>query len=111
MNEVVSYHKRVSKGKGKETVLAAVSYGKTSKSKDKKSSRVRPKGGFSNKRGKGKRVAHSQSNDVCHHCKKLGHWNRNCPLYMESLRQRRAQGTLSCHVIETEINVISNSNS
>ena len=109
MNEIVSFHKRVSKGKGKETVLAAVSYGKTFKKKGKKSFGVRPKGGISkkNEKGKGKCAANSQANDKCYHCKKLRHWKRNCPLYMESLRQSKAQGTLSCHVIETELNVIS----
>ena len=25
----------------------------------------------------------------CYHCKKIGHWKRNCPLYVEELKKNK----------------------
>ncbi|GJY95102.1 retrotransposon protein, putative, ty1-copia subclass [Tanacetum coccineum] len=29
--------------------------------------------------------------DACHHCKKVGHWKRNCPVYLAELQKKRKQ--------------------
>ncbi|GJW80206.1 retrotransposon protein, putative, ty1-copia subclass [Tanacetum coccineum] len=29
--------------------------------------------------------------DVCHHCKEVGHWKRNCPVYLAELQKKRKQ--------------------
>ncbi|GJT52961.1 retrotransposon protein, putative, ty1-copia subclass [Tanacetum coccineum] len=30
--------------------------------------------------------------DACHHCKEVGHWKRNCPVYLAELQKKRKQG-------------------
>ncbi|GJT41985.1 retrotransposon protein, putative, ty1-copia subclass [Tanacetum coccineum] len=29
--------------------------------------------------------------DACHHCKEVGHWKRNCPVYLAELQKKRKQ--------------------
>ncbi|GJS71836.1 retrotransposon protein, putative, ty1-copia subclass [Tanacetum coccineum] len=29
--------------------------------------------------------------DTCHHCKKVGHWKRNCPVYLDELIKKKKQ--------------------
>ncbi|GJS21659.1 retrotransposon protein, putative, ty1-copia subclass [Tanacetum coccineum] len=44
--------------------------------------------------------------DACHHCKEVGHWKRNCPVYLAELQKKRKQvGSASssdnCHYAPT----------
>ncbi len=49
---------------------------------------------------KGKKV--NQSQDVCHHCKKAGHWKRNCPTYLKELKnQGNLLVTEACYVTDS----------
>ncbi|GKC05040.1 retrotransposon protein, putative, ty1-copia subclass [Tanacetum coccineum] len=39
---------------------------------------------------------HPTKNDACHHCKEVGHWKRNCPVYLAELIKKKKQvGTAS----------------
>ncbi|GJX26915.1 zinc finger, CCHC-type containing protein [Tanacetum coccineum] len=29
--------------------------------------------------------------DTCHHCKEVGHWKRNCPVYLAELLKKKKQ--------------------
>ncbi|GKG36737.1 zinc finger, CCHC-type containing protein, partial [Tanacetum coccineum] len=29
--------------------------------------------------------------DACHHCKEVGHWKRNCHVYLAELQKKRKQ--------------------
>ncbi|GJY77408.1 retrotransposon protein, putative, ty1-copia subclass [Tanacetum coccineum] len=34
--------------------------------------------------------------DACHHCKEVGHWKRNCPVYLAELQKKRGSKFGSC---------------
>ncbi|GJQ97312.1 retrovirus-related pol polyprotein from transposon TNT 1-94 [Tanacetum coccineum] len=34
---------------------------------------------------------HPTKDDACHHCKEVGHWNRNCPVYLAELLKKKKQ--------------------
>ncbi|GJT33876.1 retrotransposon protein, putative, ty1-copia subclass [Tanacetum coccineum] len=34
---------------------------------------------------------HPKKNDVCHHCKEVGHWKRNCHVYLAELMKNKKQ--------------------
>ncbi|GJU35624.1 chrysanthemyl diphosphate synthase, partial [Tanacetum coccineum] len=34
---------------------------------------------------------HPKKNDACHHCKEVGHWKRNCPVYLAELMKNKKQ--------------------
>ncbi|GJT80880.1 retrotransposon protein, putative, ty1-copia subclass [Tanacetum coccineum] len=39
---------------------------------------------------------HPDKDDTCHHCKEVGHWRRNCPVYLAKLLKKKKQvGTAS----------------
>ncbi|GKD90584.1 retrotransposon protein, putative, ty1-copia subclass, partial [Tanacetum coccineum] len=39
---------------------------------------------------------HPAKDDTCHHCKEMGHWKRNCPVYLAELIKKKKQvGTTS----------------
>ncbi|GJT62465.1 retrotransposon protein, putative, ty1-copia subclass [Tanacetum coccineum] len=45
---------------------------------------------------------HPTKNDACHHCKEVGHWKRNCPVYLTELMNNKKQvGTASSSGIFT----------
>ncbi|GJX58831.1 retrotransposon protein, putative, ty1-copia subclass [Tanacetum coccineum] len=44
--------------------------------------------------------------DACHHCKEVGHWKRNCPVYLAELQKKRKQvgsanSSDNCHYAPT----------
>ncbi|GKE79110.1 retrotransposon protein, putative, ty1-copia subclass, partial [Tanacetum coccineum] len=45
---------------------------------------------------------HPAKDDTCHHCKEVGHWKRNCPVYLaELLKKKKQVGTASSSGIFT----------
>ncbi|GJY54398.1 retrotransposon protein, putative, ty1-copia subclass [Tanacetum coccineum] len=34
---------------------------------------------------------HPAKDDTCHHCKEVGHWKRNCPVYLAELLKKKKQ--------------------
>ncbi|GKD32462.1 retrotransposon protein, putative, ty1-copia subclass, partial [Tanacetum coccineum] len=49
--------------------------------------------------------------DACHHCKEVGHWKRNCPVYLaELLKKKKQVGSASssdnCHYAPTITRVV-----
>ncbi|GJU90067.1 retrotransposon protein, putative, ty1-copia subclass, partial [Tanacetum coccineum] len=34
---------------------------------------------------------HPAKDDICHHCKEVGHWKRNCPVYLAELLKKKRQ--------------------
>ncbi|GJX06044.1 retrotransposon protein, putative, ty1-copia subclass [Tanacetum coccineum] len=48
------------------------------------------------------KARHSAKDDTCHHCKEVGHWKRNCPVYLvELLKKKKQVGTASSSSIFT----------
>ena len=43
----------------------------------------------------------------CHYCKKTGHWKRNCSVYLEDLKKKRAEqaSTSGIYVIEVNLSI------
>ncbi|GJV64007.1 retrotransposon protein, putative, ty1-copia subclass [Tanacetum coccineum] len=45
-----------------------------------------------------------EKNDACHHCKELGHWKRNCSVYIADLIKKKKQvGTASSSVSKNDV--------
>ncbi|GJU95663.1 retrotransposon protein, putative, ty1-copia subclass [Tanacetum coccineum] len=45
---------------------------------------------------------HPAKDDTCHHCKEVGHWKRNCPVFLaELLKKKKQVGTASSSGIFT----------
>ncbi|GKB23715.1 retrotransposon protein, putative, ty1-copia subclass [Tanacetum coccineum] len=36
-------------------------------------------------------MEHPAKDDACHHCKEVGHWKRNCPVYLAELLKKKKQ--------------------
>nr|GEY08815.1 zinc finger, CCHC-type [Tanacetum cinerariifolium] len=46
---------------------------------------------------------HPTKDDACHHCKKVGHWKMNCPVYLaELLKKKKQVGSVSSSVLRVE---------
>ena len=52
----------------------------------------------------GKRKANTSKNDQCNHCGKFGHWKRNCPKYLEEVKQNKSVGAATSGIYVIEIN-------
>ncbi|GJX38770.1 retrotransposon protein, putative, ty1-copia subclass [Tanacetum coccineum] len=47
---------------------------------------------------------HPAKDDTCHHCKEVGHWKRNCPVYLaELLKKKKQVGSASSSESATRI--------
>ncbi|GJX23732.1 retrotransposon protein, putative, ty1-copia subclass [Tanacetum coccineum] len=102
---LIEYEKGLPKNAATPQVMA-IQCGRIQKA-NKKSQNAKGKG-----KGKGKRKdksyipkpknpkpnakEHLAKNDACHHCKEVGHWKRNCPVYLAELMKSKKQvGTAS----------------
>ena len=108
LNELQEFYNQGQKGKGHEDVHMASS--SKTKKKPKKQQKKGPKVGPKKKEFKKGTSKAQKANDkakdkgTCFHCGKDGHWKRNCPLYLESLKKAKT-GMFHCQVIEHELNV------
>ncbi|GKA61504.1 retrovirus-related pol polyprotein from transposon TNT 1-94, partial [Tanacetum coccineum] len=72
--------------KANKKSLKAKGKGKTnSKGKDKQVYIPKPKN------PKPSAKEHPAKDDTCHHCKEVGHWKRNCPIYIAELLKKKKQ--------------------
>ncbi|GKC35439.1 retrotransposon protein, putative, ty1-copia subclass [Tanacetum coccineum] len=47
---------------------------------------------------------HPAKDDTCHHCKEVGHWKRNCPVYLaELLKKKKQVGSASSSVSKNNV--------
>ncbi|GJV44350.1 retrotransposon protein, putative, ty1-copia subclass [Tanacetum coccineum] len=88
--------------KAKTPQVMAIRSGKIQKA-NKKSLKAKGKGKYNGKR-KDKQVyilkpknpkpsakEHRAKDDACHHCKEVGHWKSNCPVYLAELLKKKKQ--------------------
>ncbi|GJR80532.1 retrotransposon protein, putative, ty1-copia subclass [Tanacetum coccineum] len=73
---LIEYEKGKGKGKGKEKDKSYIPKPKNHKPSTKE---------------------HPTKDDACHHCKEVGHWKRNCPVYLAELIKKKNCGTLICN--------------
>ncbi|GJV67459.1 retrotransposon protein, putative, ty1-copia subclass [Tanacetum coccineum] len=67
------------------------------KSKGKANGKVKDKQGYIPKPKNLKPSAkeHPTKDDTCHHCKEVGHWKRNCPVYLAELLKKKKQVSIA----------------
>nr|GFA75641.1 hypothetical protein [Tanacetum cinerariifolium] len=98
---LIEYEKGLPK-KAETPQVMMIKSGKILKS-NKKSLKTKGKG-KTNGKGKDKQVyipkpknpkpaakEHPTKDDICHHCKEVGHWKRNCPVYLVELLKKKKQ--------------------
>ncbi|GJT60268.1 retrotransposon protein, putative, ty1-copia subclass [Tanacetum coccineum] len=98
---LIEYEKGLPK-KAETPQVMMIKGGKIQKA-DKKSLKAKGKG-KANGKGKDKQVyilkpknpkpsakEHPAKDDACHHCKKVGHWKRNCLVYLDELLKKKKQ--------------------
>ncbi|GJS51193.1 retrotransposon protein, putative, ty1-copia subclass [Tanacetum coccineum] len=98
---LIEYEKGLPK-KAETPQVMMIKGGKIQKS-NKKSLKAKGKG-KANGKGKDKQVhipmpknpkpsakEHPAKDDACHHCKEVGHWKRNCPVYLAELLKKKKQ--------------------
>ncbi|GJT17817.1 NIN-like protein [Tanacetum coccineum] len=98
---LIEYEKGLPK-KAKTPQVMMIKGGKIQKAK-KKSLKAKGKG-KANGKGNDKQVyipkpknpkpsakEHPAKDDTCHHCKEVGHWKRNCPVYLAELLKKKKQ--------------------
>ncbi|GKA24296.1 retrotransposon protein, putative, ty1-copia subclass [Tanacetum coccineum] len=109
---LIEYEKGLPK-KAETPQVMMIKSGKIQKA-NKKSLKAKGKGKVNGK-GKDKQVyitkpknpkpsaeEHPAKDDTCHHCKEVGHWKRNCPVYLaELLKKKKQVGTASSSGIFT----------
>ncbi|GJU59741.1 retrotransposon protein, putative, ty1-copia subclass [Tanacetum coccineum] len=109
---LIEYEKGLPK-KAETPQVMMIKSGKIQKS-NKKSLKAKGKG-TANGKGKDKQVyipkpknpkpsakEHPAKDNTCHHCKEVGHWKRNCPVYLaELLKKKKQVGTASSSGIFT----------
>ncbi|GJT52862.1 retrotransposon protein, putative, ty1-copia subclass, partial [Tanacetum coccineum] len=98
---LIEYEKGLPK-KAETPQVMMIKGGKIQKA-NKKSLKAKGKG-KANGKGKDKQVyipkpknpkpsakEHPAKDDTCHHCKEVGHWKRNCPVYLAELLKKKKQ--------------------
>ncbi|GJS26998.1 zinc finger, CCHC-type containing protein [Tanacetum coccineum] len=49
---------------------------------------------------------HPAKDDTCHHCKEVGHWKRNCPVYLAELLKKKKQVSTASSSAYSSIHII-----
>jgi len=69
------------------------------------------RGGNWKAKGKGKKFqkpkSSNQKEDLCFHCNKVGHWKRNCPVYLEAKKNGTLATTSGIYVLEINLSTSS----
>nr|GEV43879.1 hypothetical protein [Tanacetum cinerariifolium] len=111
---LIGYEKGLPK-KAETPQLIMIKGGKIQKSK-KKSLKAKGKG-KANGKGNNKQVyipkpknpkpsdkEYPTKDDICHHCKEVGYWKRNCPVYLtELLKKKKQVGSASSSVSKNNV--------
>ncbi|XP_075096923.1 uncharacterized protein LOC142174716 [Nicotiana tabacum] len=89
LNMLIDYENQLASEKKKGTImLVGNSSKKKGKGKNKpKNKPTAPKGGVTKPKGKTGKT--DQSDVECFHCKKIGHWKRNCLEYLATLNDKK----------------------
>ncbi|GJZ60354.1 zinc finger, CCHC-type containing protein [Tanacetum coccineum] len=118
LHAILKLHEKGIPKKAETPAVLAIREGKIQKDKKK------PQGAKGNAKGKNKLAYAPKTNIspppkrdnpakdlICHHCKEVGHWRRNCPSYHAELKKRKNDSVASTSGIFTiEVYAFSNNN-